>query len=105
MRSRSDPSRPKAAARPYLPRLMMTLLAWAAAFGIVMALFALGGERLESLPLAAQVLVITGVLVAVMSNLVVPQLSALVERLLGSGIALAILAEGDVAELRRIAAA
>jgi antibiotic biosynthesis monooxygenase (ABM) superfamily enzyme len=49
-------------------------------FGVVTALLTVFGDELGSLPLALRALVISGVLVALMVNLVMPVLSAAVAR-------------------------
>ncbi|MGI8781015.1 MAG: pyridoxamine 5'-phosphate oxidase family protein [Solirubrobacteraceae bacterium] len=75
MREQLDnPSR----ARRGLSRLATTLAAWLVAFLIVLGLLTLFGDELESLPLALDALVFTGVLVPVMGNLVMPVLSVAV---------------------------
>lgn len=53
----------------------LILLTWLAAFLIVMLLFVFFGEQLRSLPLPLRVLVITGVLVVLMSQVVMPGLN------------------------------
>ena len=63
-----------------LARLMTTVAAWAVAFLIVTAIFTLFGDQLNSLPPALRALVISGVLVALMTNLVMPVLSAAIQR-------------------------
>jgi antibiotic biosynthesis monooxygenase (ABM) superfamily enzyme len=63
-----------------LARLLTTLAAWAVAFLIVTAILTLFGDELKSLPLALRALVISGVLVAVMNNLVMPVLSGAIAR-------------------------
>jgi antibiotic biosynthesis monooxygenase (ABM) superfamily enzyme len=67
-------------AHAWLARLVMTLFAWLAAFLIATALLRLFGDELGSLPLALRALVISGVLVALMANLVMPALSAAIAR-------------------------
>lgn len=67
-------------ARPWLVRLATTLAAWLAAFLMVMALFALVGDELESRPLAVRALAVSGVLVILMLNLVMPILGPAVAR-------------------------
>jgi antibiotic biosynthesis monooxygenase (ABM) superfamily enzyme len=57
-----------------------TLGAWLVAFLVVMALLTLFGDELGSLPLALRALVISGLLVALMVNLVMPILSAALAR-------------------------
>jgi antibiotic biosynthesis monooxygenase (ABM) superfamily enzyme len=54
------------------PRVAFVLLAWLAAFVIVMALFVAFGTQLEELPLALRALVISGVLVVSMTQVVIP---------------------------------
>jgi antibiotic biosynthesis monooxygenase (ABM) superfamily enzyme len=56
--------------------VLTTLGAWLVAFLAVTALLALFGDELGSLPLAPRALVISGLLVALMVNLVMPVLSA-----------------------------
>lgn len=67
----------------WLVRLATTLAAWLAAFLVVMALFSLLGDQLGSLPLAVRALAISGVLVTVMVNLVMPPLGRLIARWFG----------------------
>ena len=63
-----------------LARVVTTLAAWLVAFLIVTAILTLFGEQLKSMPLALRALVISGVLVALMTNLVMPALSTAVAR-------------------------
>jgi antibiotic biosynthesis monooxygenase (ABM) superfamily enzyme len=65
-------------------RLAMTLAAWLAAFAVVMALLAVFGDLLATLPMAARAAVISGVLVTVMVNLVMPRLAPLINRWTGA---------------------
>jgi antibiotic biosynthesis monooxygenase (ABM) superfamily enzyme len=67
-----NPSRPPR----WLAPVVTTLGAWLVAFLAVTALLALFGDELGSLPLALRALVISGLLVALMVNLVMPVLSA-----------------------------
>jgi antibiotic biosynthesis monooxygenase (ABM) superfamily enzyme len=60
--------------------LLMTLGAWIVAFVVVLALLTLLGDQLKSLPLALRALLISGVLVSLMANLVMPVLSAAIAR-------------------------
>ena len=53
-------------------KLIFLVLAWLAAFLIVIALFAAFGPELEDLPLALRALVISGVLVLSMTQVVIP---------------------------------
>lgn len=66
--------------RPWAIRLVTTLVAWFVAFLIVLALLALFGRTLESLPYALNALVFTAVLVPIMGNLVMPFVSVAVAR-------------------------
>jgi antibiotic biosynthesis monooxygenase (ABM) superfamily enzyme len=63
-----------------LSRVMTTLAAWLAAFLIVTAILTLFGDELTSLPLALRALVMSGVLVILMTNLVMPVVSAAIAR-------------------------
>jgi antibiotic biosynthesis monooxygenase (ABM) superfamily enzyme len=65
--------------------VLMTLGAWLVAFVVVLALLTLLGDELESLPLALRALVISGVLVSLMANLVMPVLNVAIGRWLSSG--------------------
>jgi antibiotic biosynthesis monooxygenase (ABM) superfamily enzyme len=67
-------------ARPLLVLVVTTLAAWLVAFGVVLALLTLFGDELGSLPLALRALVMSGVLVALMVNLVMPIVSLAVAR-------------------------
>jgi antibiotic biosynthesis monooxygenase (ABM) superfamily enzyme len=53
-------------------RITFVLLAWLAAFIIVMALFLAFGGTLEDLPLPLRALAISGVLVVAMTQLAIP---------------------------------
>jgi antibiotic biosynthesis monooxygenase (ABM) superfamily enzyme len=67
-------------ARPLQARAMVTVAAWLAAFLIVTVLFLLVGDELQSLPLVPRALIISGVLVGVMVNVVMPRLTVAVGR-------------------------
>ena len=69
--------------QPWQIRLVTTLAAWLVAFLLVTALLTVFGDELGSLPLAPRALVISGPLVAVMVNLVMPVLSTALARRLG----------------------
>jgi antibiotic biosynthesis monooxygenase (ABM) superfamily enzyme len=56
-------------------RLVTTVLAWAIAFLTVLALLTVFGDQLSSLPMALRALVISGLLVILMANLVMPVVS------------------------------
>jgi antibiotic biosynthesis monooxygenase (ABM) superfamily enzyme len=73
---------PSARIKPtrWLPRVVMTLAAWVVAFLIATAMLAVFGDELGSLPLPLRALVISGVLVVVMANLVMPVLAAAIAR-------------------------
>jgi hypothetical protein len=62
-----------------------TLGAWLVAFLVVTALLTLFGDQLASLPLPLRALVISGLLVGLMVNLVMPVLSAALARWLVVG--------------------
>jgi antibiotic biosynthesis monooxygenase (ABM) superfamily enzyme len=65
---------PSRAAR-WLARVATTLGAWLIAFLVVTALLTVFGDELKQLPLALRALLISGVLVVLMVNLVMPLLS------------------------------
>jgi antibiotic biosynthesis monooxygenase (ABM) superfamily enzyme len=67
-------------ARRWPAAVATTLGAWLVAFLVVTALLSLFGDELGSLPLALRALLISGVLVALMVNLVMPLLSVAVAR-------------------------
>ena len=69
---------------PWLARLVMTLAAWLVAFLIATGLLTFFGDELGSLPLALRALVISGVLVGLMANLVMPVLSTAIARWLAA---------------------
>jgi antibiotic biosynthesis monooxygenase (ABM) superfamily enzyme len=71
-----NPSR----ARRWMAPVATTLGAWLVAFLVVTSLLSLFGDDLGSLPLALRALVISGVLVALMVNVVMPVLSVAVAR-------------------------
>jgi antibiotic biosynthesis monooxygenase (ABM) superfamily enzyme len=71
-----DPSR----ARKWPVAIATTLAAWCVAFGVVTALLTVFGDELATLPLALRALVISGVLVGLMVNLVMPVLNVAVAR-------------------------
>jgi antibiotic biosynthesis monooxygenase (ABM) superfamily enzyme len=61
-------------------RLTTTLAAWLVAWLVVVALLAVLGDQLGALPLALRALAVSGVLVALMANLVMPLLGRVAER-------------------------
>ena len=68
----------------WLAPLATTLGAWLAAFLVVTALLTVFGDELGALPLALRALVISGLLVALMVNLVMPVLSIAIARWLAA---------------------
>src|SRR5262245_7581792 len=64
----------------WLASVVTTMGAWLVAFGVVTGLLSLFRDELGALPLAVRALVISGVLVALMVNLVMPVLSMAVAR-------------------------
>ena len=71
--------RGRSAPRRWLVRLSTTLAAWLVAWVVVVALLSVLGDELGSLPLALRALAISGVLVALMANLVMPLLGRAAE--------------------------
>ena len=65
---------------PVTARLKFVLLAWLAAFLIVMALFAAFGAQLDDLPLPLRALAISGVLVVSMTQVALPLIQRLLRR-------------------------
>ncbi len=61
-------------------RLATTLAAWLIAWALVVALLSLFGDELASLPLALRALAISGVLVVLMANVVMPLVSRVAAR-------------------------
>jgi antibiotic biosynthesis monooxygenase (ABM) superfamily enzyme len=61
-------------------KLTFLLLAWLAAFLIVIALFEVLGSELQDLALAPRALVISGVLVLTMTQVVIPLINRLLQR-------------------------
>jgi hypothetical protein len=76
----SDHARDRSPAPQRLAMMLMTLGAWLVAFVVVLALLSALGDELESLPLALRALVISGVLVFLMVNLVMPALNVAIAR-------------------------
>jgi antibiotic biosynthesis monooxygenase (ABM) superfamily enzyme len=66
---------------PWLARVGLTLSAWVVAFIVVTTLLTLFGDELGELPVALRALVISGVLVALMVNVVMPWLARSIHRL------------------------
>jgi antibiotic biosynthesis monooxygenase (ABM) superfamily enzyme len=63
------------ASRPLTARLATTLAAWLFAFAIVTSLLNLFGDQLSAMSPAMRALVISGTLVALMVNVVMPFIS------------------------------
>ena len=66
--------------RPWLAPLLTTLAGWLVAFFVVTTLLTVFGDELGSLPLALRALVMSGVLVALMANVVMPVVSPAIAR-------------------------
>jgi antibiotic biosynthesis monooxygenase (ABM) superfamily enzyme len=60
--------------------VVTTVAAWLVAYGVVAALLVLFGHQLARMPQALRALVMSGVLVALMINLVMPLLNVAVAR-------------------------
>ena len=86
-RQATHPSRARRVPR-WLARIVMTITAWPFAFLAVLLLFTIFRDELGSLSLATRALVVSGVLVTLMANVVIPVLSDVVnrslERIVGS---------------------
>lgn len=78
--------------------MLTTLLAWGAVYGLLLTVFAVLGNRLESLPFAVRLLIVSGILVALMANLVIPAGTWLVHRFSTTR---ALAAGGDAVGVRR----
>lgn len=91
---------PQPAVRRPLVALTITFVAWMAAFLVVMILLTLLGRQLASLPLALRAMVISGVLVAVMVNLVMPVINRTITQWLSEPAGLATLGEQASEEVR-----
>lgn len=57
------------------PKLLVTLLAWLIVYLILLGVFAIFGEQLEAQPFPVQLLIVSGVLVVIMANVVMPLLT------------------------------
>jgi hypothetical protein len=62
-------------------RVAITVAAWAAAYAVVNVVVMAGGSRLATAPRGVQTLVVSGTLVIVMVNLLMPAIGGLVGRL------------------------
>jgi antibiotic biosynthesis monooxygenase (ABM) superfamily enzyme len=65
-------------APPLRIRLVMALLAWPVAFGLVLTLLTVFKHQLASMPLALRALVLSGALISVMATVVMPLLTVAV---------------------------
>jgi hypothetical protein len=79
MSSPAHPDHPSRTRRS-LAAVATTLAAWLVAFSIVTTLLTLFGDELGALPLALRALVISGAIVALMVNLVMPVLNVAIAR-------------------------
>jgi antibiotic biosynthesis monooxygenase (ABM) superfamily enzyme len=73
----------KSIAPRWQARVATTLAAWLVAFVVVTVLLRVFGDQLGSLPLELRALVLSGVLVGLMANVVMPALTVVVGRLDG----------------------
>jgi ABC-type uncharacterized transport system permease subunit len=71
--------------RRWPAQAVMTLAAWPVAFLTVLAISTAFGDQLAALPLALRALVLSGVLVALMVNLVMPVVGVAITRRLSPG--------------------
>jgi antibiotic biosynthesis monooxygenase (ABM) superfamily enzyme len=67
--------------RSWLAAMVTTLAAWLVAFLVVMSLLTFLGHELNSLPLAARASAISGVMVTLMVNVVMPRLLPIAARI------------------------
>src|SRR5262245_4963522 len=67
-------------ARRRLIRLVTTLAAWAVAYLVVLAVPGVLGRQLADMPVALRAAVISGVMIAVMVNAVMPALNKIISR-------------------------
>jgi antibiotic biosynthesis monooxygenase (ABM) superfamily enzyme len=81
VRARSQPTPSSSRRVPaWLARVVMTITAWPFAFLTVLALFTFFDDELARLSLATRALVVSGVLVTLMANVVIPVLNDVVHR-------------------------
>lgn len=59
-------------------RVVTTLLTWGSVYTLLLSIFTLFDDQLSALPSALRLLVVSGVLVALMANLVMPAVTRLV---------------------------
>jgi hypothetical protein len=69
------------ARRQLARRIVITLAAWVAAYLLVTLVFVVGGDQLAGAPAPVRFLVVSGVLVIVMVNVLMPFLGRTVGRL------------------------
>ena len=72
----SDPRRPSVGRR-----LLTTVVAWIAAYAIVNIVIEIGGDRLATAPRAVQTLVLSGAIVVIMVNVLMPLIVVVVARI------------------------
>lgn len=60
--------------------MITTLLAWGSVYGLLLTIFWVFGPQLAALPAALRLLLVSGVLVGLMANLVMPAVTRLVDR-------------------------
>jgi antibiotic biosynthesis monooxygenase (ABM) superfamily enzyme len=66
--------------QPWQQRVLGTLLGWIAAFAVVSAMQLAIGEWLQTLPEVVHILILTGVLVTIMGNVMMPAINKLIAR-------------------------
>jgi antibiotic biosynthesis monooxygenase (ABM) superfamily enzyme len=82
MNPNAHPNQPQASrGRRLARRVVTTLAAWLAAYAVVTVVVTLGGAPLAAAPAAVRTLVISGALVIIMLNVLMPVLGGLVARL------------------------
>jgi len=59
------------------PRAKLALLTWAGAYGVVLLVLTIGGPAMASWPLAVRALVLSGLMVAAMTWVIVPVMTRL----------------------------
>lgn len=60
--------------------MITTLLAWGSVYGLLLTIFWVFGPQLAALPSALRLLVVSGALVGLMANLVMPAVGRIVDR-------------------------
>ena len=59
------------------PRAKLALLTWAGAYAVILLVLAIGGPAMASWPLAVRALVLSGLMVAAMTWVIVPAVTRL----------------------------